>query len=395
MTFDSSEFQERYEQARATLSETELDAVLVTNPETVEYLGAGAGLDVAWYRQFSRSIAFPTIAVVPKADDPTLIVHDVFEPVVRQATDGACRLRTYSERGSDTVRSYAPLIVDAITASCPANPTVGLEIGSGTTTDLKLGVPLRALRTIRNSLPAAEFVDAGDVLRSLRMAKTDAEIDCIRRATAAIDATFDRVFDEIEPGMSETEVVSICNRLVSEHGGRPVWTLACTTPFEILPRPDVTLDAGDTLFLDVGATVGGYHADYNRMAVVGDPSPEQREHNRIVATVTNELADAVEPGLTPADVVDRCRDAYRSRGLGPRLGLTSETKIGHSIGLTLSEAPQLTGYDETTLEPGMVLCIEPAVVTDDEFFMSEQIVVVTDDGSEVVSAADQEIASIR
>ncbi|MFC7173241.1 M24 family metallopeptidase [Haloplanus litoreus] len=394
MTFDSSEFRKRYEKARAALSETEMDAVLITNPETVEYLGAGAGLDAAWYRQFSRSIAFPTIAVVPETGDPTLIVHNVFEAVVRQATDGACTLRTYYERGSDTVQSHAPLTVDAIRESCPAAPTIGLEVGSGTTTDLKLGVPLCALREIRGSLPNAEFLDAGDVLRSLRMTKTDAEIDCIRRATAAIDATFDRVFDEIEPGMSETEVVSVCNRLVSEHGGRPVWTLACTNPFEILPRPDVTLDAGDTLFLDIGATVGGYHADYNRMAVVGDPSPEQREHNRIAASVTNTLADAVEPGLTPADIVDRCRDAYRSRGLGSRLGLTSETKIGHSIGLTLSEAPQLTGYDETTLEPGMVLCIEPAVMTDDEFFMSEQIVVVTDDGSEVISSAEQEIASI-
>jgi Xaa-Pro aminopeptidase len=130
------------------------------------------------------------------------------------------------------------------------------------------------------------------------------------------------------------------------------------------------------------------------MAVVGDPSTEQVEHNRIAAAVTNELADAVEPGATPADIVDLCLAEYRSRGLGSTLGLTSETKIGHSIGLTLSEAPQLAGYDETTLEPGMVLCIEPAVLTDEAFFMSEQIVIVTDDGGDVVSSADQELASI-
>ncbi|AXG06354.1 aminopeptidase P family protein [Haloplanus rubicundus] len=393
MTFGQSEFETRYESVRTALRETEMDAVLVTNPETVEYLGAGAGLDLAWYRQFSRSIDFPTIAVVPETGVPTLIVHNVFEDVVRQATDGACELRTYYEGGSG-VQSYVPPTVDTLTDICPAAPNVGIEIGTGTTTDLKLGVPLGAMEAIRERLPNAEFLDAGDVLRSVRMAKTDAEIDCIRRATAAIDAAFERVFAEIEPGMSETDVVAICNRLVSEHGARPVWTLACTNPFEILPRPDVTLDAGDTLFLDIGATVGGYHSDYNRMAVVGDPSVEQIEHNRIAADVTNELADAVEPGVTPADIVDRCRAEYRSRGLGPTLGLTSETKIGHSIGLTLSEAPQLMGYDETTLEPGMVLCIEPAVLTDEAFFMSEQIVIVTDDGSEIVSSADQELASI-
>jgi Xaa-Pro aminopeptidase len=130
------------------------------------------------------------------------------------------------------------------------------------------------------------------------------------------------------------------------------------------------------------------------MAVVGDPSDAQIQHNQTAAEVTNELASFIEPGVTPADVVEHCRDEYRERGLDQNLGLTSETKIGHSIGLTLSEAPQLAAYDETTLEPGMVLCIEPAVTTDDEFFMAEQIVFVTEDGSEIVSGADQRLYRI-
>lgn len=374
---------------------TGIDAILATNLETVEYLGAGAGLDHAWYHHFSQSIAFPTLAVVPATTDPILIVHNIFEDVVRQAIDGAYEVRVYYESGPDSIQPYIPMVVDALADVGAASGTVGIERGSGTTTDLKLGVPLGAFQEIKEHLPAAEFADAGDVLREVRMAKTDAELDCILRATAAIDATFERIFAGIQPGMTETEIVSIANRLVSEHGARPVWTLACTNPFEILPRPNVTLDEGDTLFLDIGATYGGYHADYNRMAVVGEPSETQIEHNQTVATITNELAAVIEPGMTPADVVDHCRTEYESRGLGTDLGLTSETKIGHSIGLTLSEAPQLTGYDETPLEQGMVLCIEPALTTDGEFFMAEQIVVVTDDGSEIISGADQELARIQ
>lgn len=394
MSFDRSEFERRYERARTILAETDIDALLVTNLETVEYLGAGAGLDDAWYRHFSQSIAFPTIAVVPATGDPILIVHNIFEDVVRQSIDGACDVWTYYETGPDEEQPYVQMAASALESLNVATGTIGIEIGSGTTTDLKLGVPLGAFRAIKRRLPDAEFVDGGDVLRSLRMAKTDAELESIRLATAAIDATFDKVFDELEPGMTETEIVSLCNRLVSEHGARPVWTLACTTPFEILPRDDVALEAGDTLFLDIGATRGGYHADYNRMAVVGEPSDAQIQHNQTAAEVTNELATFVEPGVTPADVVEHCRDEYRERGLDQNLGLTSETKIGHSIGLTLSEAPQLAEYDETPLEPGMVLCIEPAVTTDDEFFMAEQIVFVTEDGSEIVSGADQRLSRI-
>jgi len=377
------------------MAETDADAILATNLETVEYLGAGAGLDNAWYRHFSQSIVFPTLAVVPATADPILIVHNIFEDVVRQAIDNACEIRVYHESSSGSVQPYVKMAVAALEEIDAASSTVGIERGSGTTTDLKLGVPLGAFQEIKQRLPAAEFIDADDTLRGIRMAKTDAELDCILRATAAIDATFERIFDEIQPGMTETEIVSIANRLVSKHGARPVWTLACTNPFEILPRPDVTLDQGDTLFLDIGATYGGYHADYNRMAVAGGPSETQVDHNQTIATITNELATAIEPGMTPADVVARCREKYESRGLGSVLGLTSETKIGHSIGLTLSEAPQLTGDDETPLEPGMVLCIEPAVTTDEEFFMAEQIVVVTEDGSEIISAADQDLVQIQ
>lgn len=394
MPFDQSEFERRYEQAQKALAATDTDALLVTNLETVEYFGAGAGLDNAWYRQFSQSIAFPTIAVVPAIGDPILIVHNIFKDVVRQAVGDACKIEVYYETGSEEEQPYIRLVAAALEAVGAAAGTVGIEIGSGTTTDLKLGVPLGAFRTIRRRLPDATFVDGGDMLRSLRMAKTDAELEHIRRATEAVDATFERVFDELEPGMTETDMVSLCNRLVSENGARPVWTLACTNPFEILPRPNVTLDEGDTLFLDIGATYGGYHADYNRMAVVGEASEAQVEHHQIVAEVTNELAAFIEPGVTPVDVVERCRTEYRERGLDQNLGLTSKTKIGHSIGLTLSEAPQLTGYDETTLEPRMVLCIEPAITTDEEFFMAEQMVIVTEAGSEIISGTEQQLYRI-
>lgn len=394
MSFDQSEFDRRYERAREALAMTDVDALLVTNLETVEYLGAGAGLDNTWYRQFSQSIAFPTIAVIPATGDPVLVVHNIFEDVVRQAVGEACELEVYYETGPEEEQPYIELVAAALEKVGAATGTVGVEIGSGTTTDLKLGVPLGAFRAIRRHLPDATFVDGGDVLRSLRMAKTDAELEHIRRATEAVDATFERVFDELEPGMTETDIVSLCNRFVSENGARPVWTLACTNPFEILPRPDVTLDEGNTLFLDIGATYGGYHADYNRMAVVGEASESQVEQHQTVAEVTNELAAFIEPGVTPADVVDQCHTEYRERGLDQDLGLTSETKIGHSIGLTLSEAPQLTGYDETTLEPGMVLCVEPAVMTSEEFFMAEQMVIVTEEGSEILSGADQRLYQI-
>lgn len=394
MAFSKSEFERRHKEVQEELIEQGLDALIATNRETVEYLGAGSGFDNAWYRHFSQSIAFPTIAVIPATDTPTFIVHNTFEDVVRQSIDGVCDIDVYYEKGANREQPYVGMVRNALESSGVDDGTVGIEIGEGTTTDLKLGVPLGKLRAIENQLPETTFVDGGEVLRRVRMAKSDVELEYIRYATEAVNKTFDQIFDELEPGMSETEVVSLANELVSKQGVRPVWTLAETPPTRSLPRSEASLDQGETLFLDIGATYGGYHTDYNRMAVVGGPSEEQIELNRTVSEITNILADFIEPGVTPADVINVCREEYEKRGLGEDLGLASQTKIGHSIGLTLSEAPQLTGYDETPLEPGMVLCIEPAITAEDTFYMQEQIVIVTDHGSEVISTADQRLYEI-
>lgn len=388
MSLPKGEFGDRFDRIQAVLSESETDALVVSNLENVEYLGAGAGLDNAWYSQFSQSIAFPTIVVVPAEGEPTIVVQHLFKKVVEQTIGTLCELRTYYETGPEEEQPYVDMVVDCLEELGVAGGTIGVELGAGETTDPKIGMPVRNFRAIQRRLPNADFVDGSGVLRRLRMVKSDAEIEHIEAATEAIDQTFEACFEEFEPGMSEQEIVSVCNRLISEAGARPVWTLACTSPFEILPRADVTLDRGDTLFLDLGATVGSYHSDYNRMAVVGEPSDAQREHTREIAAITNSLAEYVEPGRTPAEIVDRCEDEFERRNLGRQLGLTSRTKIGHSIGLTLSEAPQLAGYDTTTLEPGMLLCIEPAITTEEAFYMAEQIVLVTENGSRVLSGAD-------
>jgi Xaa-Pro aminopeptidase len=249
-------------------------------------------------------------------------------------------------------------------------------------------MPLGNFLAIQEGLPRAEFTDGSEVLRRLRMIKSDAEIEMIRQATEAIDRTFEVCFEEIEAGMTEQEVVDVCNRLVSENGARPVWTLASSAPGAILPQPDEPLEEGDTVFLDIGATVGGYHSDYNRMATVGEPSDTQRERCGTIAEITQTLVETIEPDATPADVVEKCFDEFDRRDLEGPPGTASPTKIGHSIGLTLSEAPQVTGYDRTPLEPGMVLCLEPALIADDGIYITEEIAVVTEDGAEVISGVD-------
>ena len=68
-------------------------------------------------------------------------------------------------------------------------------------------------------------------------------------------------------------------------------------------------------------------------------------------------------------------------------GLTvhSVGRIGHALGLLSTEPPDVSPTDQTILESGMVLTIEPTVIRDDGIYEVEQDVVVTETGCEILS----------
>ena len=381
------------------MAERNIDALLVSNVENVTYLCGSGSFDHSWALQFMTPIAYPTVIILPRNGGPVLIVHDVFQGVLTQA--GAIDdVRLYFERGREEEQPYVQMTNRALESLGYAKGNIGIELGCGYTTDPKIGMPLSNLLRIEHGLPDAKFVDGSEILRVLRMIKSSYEIECIKRATAAIDKTFTVCFEIIEQGMSETEVVSVCNKILSEQGVRPVWTLAVVEHSAPLnPRPDVRLQKGNLLFLDLGATHAGYHSDFNRMAVVGVGTQSQHKACRDIATITQSTIEAIKPGITAADIVGICKNEYQKLGLVPAAahetrGYGVHRKIGHGIGLTLSEAPQITTYDRTLIEPGMTFCIEPPLDTPHGFFVVEGVAAVTRDGCELLSRAEGSLYQI-
>ena len=381
------------------MAERGIDVLLVTNVENVVYLCGSGMFDHSWAMNFMTPIAYPSVIIIPRNGNPILIVHDVFEGVLTQA-HAIDDVRVYFERGRDEEQPYIEMVGQAITNLGYANGTIGVELGCGYTTDPKIGMPLNNLLRIEHTLPNADFVDASEILRILRMIKSNHEIDCIKRATEAVDKTFAHCFEVIRAGMNEQEIVNVCNRILSEHDVRPVWTLAITGHRRPLsPRPNVKLEKGEILFLDLGATFAGYHTDFNRMAVVGKGSETQRKACSDIDAITRGTLKLVKPGISAAEIIDICKNEYQKRGLATLTkhdtrGYGVHRKIGHGIGLTLSEAPQITTYDKTILEPGMTFCIEPTLEAHGAVYVVEEVAVVTRNGSEILPKAEGNLYEI-
>jgi Xaa-Pro aminopeptidase len=159
------------------------------------------------------------------------------------------------------------------------------------------------------------------------------------------------------------------------------------------PLAEYSLESGDLLFVDSGAVIGGYWGEFNRMAIVGEPSTRQQQHHRnIVAIVERSIAEALKPGTSYRQVIELMVGYYRELGyaeeqfsnyLGPPY-----MHLCHGIGLASSEPPFVRHDREDLLEPGMVVSCEAYLRDEDMTYGSESDVLITADGAEVLSGSD-------
>lgn len=233
-------------------------------------------------------------------------------------------------------------------------------------------------------------VDPDDegLIRKLRMIKDDAEIERIERAADIAD----RALAEVEPmlgdGLTELDIRAELEYRMVRLGAddRSYPTIVATGP-EHGARPHHgasrrTITDGDTVIIDVGALVAGYHSDMTRSWVVGDATTEQRDTYALVAESQRAGLDAVRAGASSQAVDAACRDVFESAGrLDEYLHGT-----GHGVGLDIHEVPFHNRTTDVTLEPGMVVTIEPGLYRGGfGGFRIEDLVLVTDTGHRVLT----------
>ena len=130
-----------------------------------------------------------------------------------------------------------------------------------------------------------------------------------------------------------------------------------------------------------------YHADMTRTFVKGEPTDTLREWFDLTHEALDAAREAIEPGVTGAAVHDIVCDVYEDAGLPTlRSDPKSETgfihSTGHGVGLDVHELPRLSP-DGDELRPGHVVTVEPGLYDPDVGGVRiEDLVVVTEDGSE-------------
>ena len=376
------ELLERAAGLRARMADAHLDALLLTTGDNLRYASG--------YPSPVRSGARPFIFVLPQAGAPVFIVH----------TGREAEARTFS--WADDVRTYYPLsrapvqlIVDALRDRGLGGARIGVEIGA----EQCLDIPFTDFMALQKELPRASFADSAPALWAARMRKSAREVERLRRACAITSAAFERCFPHVRAGMSEREAAHMFVHTMDELGADATWLLmtAGRGNYDLVSRGPLPrrLERGDMLYIDAGCSVEGYWCDFDRSGVIGGATRQQREAQLIMAEITNLGVDMVRPGANTQDIARAC-NAEVAKFPFP---ITSDigylaARIGHGEGLAIVEPPNVADYENTVLEPGMVITIEPGVAAEFGVFHIEQDVLVTETGHEVLSTAPSEIWDI-
>jgi len=149
----------------------------------------------------------------------------------------------------------------------------------------------------------------------------------------------------------------------------------------ISPAGPEPVETGDILMLDTGVMRDGYFCDFDRNFAIGAPAQAVRDaHARLIEAVDAAAAIA-RPGITASDLF-HAMDRIVTGGAGG----SDAGRLGHGLGMQLTEAPSLTADDRTVIEAGMVLTLEPGIeVTPGRWMVHEENIVIGRDKTTFLS----------
>lgn len=214
---------------------------------------------------------------------------------------------------------------------------------------------------LEKALEGAELLPMEGIPEKLREIKDEAELDAIKRAAAIASEAFMNILPTLHAGMTEKQVRRVLEFEMLELGSEGVAfeTIAASGPNGALPhaRPsDRTIEKGELLTLDFGATINGYRSDMTRTVGFGKVEGELRKIYETVRMAQQLGLDALAVGKACGDVDKVARDYIDARYPG-----SFGHSLGHGVGLFIHEQPRVASGNTAVLQVGNVVTVEPGV----------------------------------
>ncbi len=380
--FSDAEFATRTQNAQTLMAQQNLDGILLLSEPDVRYF---SGFQTLFWQSPTR----PWFLFIPASGKPIAVIPEIGAALMR--TTWIEDIRTWSAPSPED--DGISLLTDLLSPLAQKGARLGIMKGHETAWRMPLGDWERLVA----ALPGLKMADATKLVQGLRMVKSEAEIEKLAHICAIGSATFARVPEILSEGMPLEEVFRTFRREALLNGADDVPYLVGAANQGgygdvISPPSRRPLQSGDILMLDTGATWDGYFCDFDRNYAVGPASDDARRAHDVLWRATEAGIAAAKPGNT-------CRDLFQAMqsviaeldDAGGYIG-----RLGHGLGMQLTEQPSHAAFDETVLCENMVLTLEPSLSYGDNLMMvHEENIVVRATGTEMLSTrAPQDMPTI-
>ena len=250
----------------------------------------------------------------------------------------------------------AAATLDAVVAELAHDAKIGCE-----SADLTVDAYARYVSAL-----GRELIPLSGLVEEQRRSKSEAEIERIAFAAHAADKALADARDLLVRSMSEPiterDVRDELEYRMRRYGadGPSYETIVATGANAARPhhRPtDQQLTEGDSVVIDVGGLVDGYHSDMTRTYLLGEVDPVLQTMLDVVTEAQSRGVAAVRAGELPSEIDRICRAFITEAGFGAEF----VHGTGHGVGLNIHESPWLRAQSNEPLRDGEVVTVEPGV----------------------------------
>ncbi|MDL2225603.1 Xaa-Pro peptidase family protein [Eubacteriales bacterium OttesenSCG-928-M02] len=162
--------------------------------------------------------------------------------------------------------------------------------------------------------------------------------------------------------------------------------------------PDVFLQKGNLVFVDMGFGKMGYHTDKTQVFYYGNSVPQEAvDAHEYCRGIQDEIAARLVPGAIPSqiyeEIMEKIPQEYRENFMGAK-GNTVRF-LGHGVGLHVDEMPVIAKGFDVPLVENMTIALEPKIGLEGIGIVGvEETYVVTPDGGQCITGGNREIIPI-
>ena len=247
--------------------------------------------------------------------------------------------------------------------------------------------PYYASQMLQTHAKPTRVVVIDDLLYQLRIIKSPAEVELIRKSTEIVDQTVLELAQDLRLGMTRLELIQEAKWRMLKNGADGVDHV--TVAFGSA-NPEIALDEvlepDQIVTLDLGAVYRGYVSDNRRLVFTGTVPVTLKDLHKKLCWVVDQMGKALIPGKTFSEMHGYASDLYSKMGIDPMY-----LHVGHSVGLQVEEH-WIMSDDPTKVESGMVLNIELYSFSEEGVMVGdEETFLVTDAGPEKLSILPADI----